>query len=281
MRIGRGWGSVFALSMVCGLTVPLRSASEGGPYKSRNAPEVKDGAALLTAMHDRYAKDWYETLSFQQDAITHHDDGKDTKEIWYEAAQLPGKLRIDITSPNGDPQAGYQPGTALKGDSHGMLVADGNITIFKNGVVETQQPFVHMLLVLGFDVYKQPAETTIEQVKKEGFDLSKMHEESWEGETVYVVGADKGDLKTKQFWISKKRLLFVRLIQPDRQEPTKTSDSRFEDYKKLSVGLVAARVEFFVDGRNVFSEIYANMKANPKIDAAFFDTKQLKAKAEK
>jgi hypothetical protein len=277
----------FALAVGCALTagagrpaaLPASGPAVGGPYSGQNtarAAEVRDGAELLRAMHDRYAQDWYDTLSFQQDAITHHDDRKDTKEIWYEAAMLPGKLRIDITSPNGDAQSGYQPGTTLKGDSHGMLVADGTITIFKNGAVTAQQPFVHMLLVLGFDVYKQPAETTIEQVKKEGFDLSKMHEETWEGEPVYVVGADKGDLKTKQFWIEKKRLLFLRLIQPDRQDATKTSDSRFMDYRKLSTGLVAARVEFYVDGKNEFSEIYANMKANPKLDPSFFDPKQFK-----
>jgi len=252
------------------------SGAFGAWTRAGRAAEIRDGAELLRAVHGRYAKDWYETLSFQQDAITHHEDGKDTKEIWYEAAMLPGRLRIDITS-NGDPQPGYQPGTPLAGDSHGMLVADNTLTLFKNGAVASQQPFVHMLLVLGFDVYKQPAETTIAQVKKEGFDLSKVHEENWDGETVYVVGADQGDLKTRQFWISKDRLLFVRLIQPDRQDPSKTTDTRFLDYRKLSVGLVAARVEFYVDGKNVFSEIYANMKADPKLDAGFFDVKQFKA----
>ena len=267
MRIWMRWGVL----VVGAATIALGAAGSG-------AAEIRDGAGLLTAMHDRYAKDWYETLSFQQDAITHNADGTQKKEIWYEAAMLPGKLRIDISSPNGDAQPGYQPGTGLKGDSRGMLVADGTITIFKNGEVQSQQPFVHMLLVLGFDVYKQPAETTIAQVKKEGFDLSKMHEEMWEGEPVYVVGADKGDLKTRQFWIEKKRLFFVRLIQPDRQDATKISDSRFMDYKRLSVGWVAARVEFYVDGKNEFSEIYANMKANPKLDAAFFDVKQFKKK---
>src|SRR5262249_49117567 len=103
---------------------------------------------------------------------------------------------------------------------------------------------------------------------------------TWEGEPVYVVGADKGDLKTKQFWIEKKRLLFVRLIQPDRQEATKISDSRFLDYKKLSVGWVAAQVEFYVDGKNVFSEIYEKMKDNQKLEAVFFEEKQLKKKGE-
>src|SRR5215813_9325771 len=134
MRNRMKWSVAALVGLTCGVGMA-------------RAAEIKDGAALLAAMHDKYAKDWYETLSFQQDAITHHEDGKDTKEIWYEAGLLPGKLRIDIASPNGDPQPGYQPGTALKGDSHGMLVSDETITIFKNGAVTTQQPFVHMLLV--------------------------------------------------------------------------------------------------------------------------------------
>jgi hypothetical protein len=37
-------------------------------------------------------------------------------------------------------------------------------------------------------------------------------------------------------------------------------------------------VEFYQDGKNVFSEVYANMKANPKLDGWFFDAKQFKPK---
>lgn len=244
-----------------------------GPNVRYSAPypaaEIRDGEQLLRAMHDRYAKDWYETLSFQQDSITHKADGTDKKEIWYEAAMLPGRLRIDIAN-NAEMKGMPKPE-----DSHGMLVAEEKLIIFKNGAVTTSRPFVHMLLVLGFDVYKQLAETTIAQVKGQGYDLSKLHEEGFEGEPMYVVGADQGDLKTKQFWIEKKRLLFVRLVKPDDQDPAKTDDERFLDYKKLPVGWVAARVEFYKDGRNEFSEVYANIKANPKLDPATFDPKTL------
>ena len=256
--LGRNrWGMVVSV-VVASCAIAFGAATAFG-----KAAEIKDGEGLLRAMQGRYAKDWYETLSFQQDAITHNADGTNKTEIWYEAAIMPGKLRIDIgaaDSPNG------------------MLVANGKLNIFKDGAVTVSQPFVHMLLVLGFDVYKQPAETTVAQVKGQGFDLAKMHEDTWEGEPVYVVGADKGDLKTRQFWIEKKRLLFVRLIQPDRQDATKTADTRFMDYKKLSVGYVAARVEFYVDGKNEFSEIYSNIQANPKLDAGRFDAGKMKTK---
>jgi hypothetical protein len=147
--------------------------------------------------------------------------------------------------------------------------------------VIASRPFVHMLLVLGFDVYRQAPETTIAQVQGQGIDLSKVHEDAWEGKPVYVVGAEKGDLKSKQFWIEKERLLFVRLIEPDAKEPAQCNDTRFGDYQKLSAGWVAARVDFYVDGRNTFSEVYSNIQANPRLDPAFFDPKQFKSLQDK
>jgi predicted TIM-barrel fold metal-dependent hydrolase len=225
------------------------------------AKEMRDGGAVLRAMRERYANDWYDTLTFQQDSITHEANGTDKAEVWYEALMVPGKLRIDI----GKPDSG-----------NGMLVADGTLTRFQNNEVTSSRPFVHMLLVLGFDVYRQPLETTIAQVKSEGFDVDKVHEDTWEGKPVYVVGADKGDSKSKQFWIEKESLLFVRLVEPDKKEPTKINDTRFGDYRKLPVGWVAARVDFYVDGKDEFSEVYSNIQANPKLAAAFFDAKQFK-----
>ncbi|PYT90918.1 MAG: hypothetical protein DMG36_19975 [Acidobacteria bacterium] len=223
------------------------------------AQEIRDGETLLRAMHDRYQNNWYETLTFTQKSTTHNDDGTDKSEIWHEAMLLPGKLRIDIGS---------------LADGNGMLVANGALTSYQNGKASDAHPFVHMLLVLGFDVFRQSTQATIDQVKGQGFDLTKLREDTWDGEPVYVVGADKGDLKSKQFWVEKKRLLFVRMIAPDRRDAAKTADSRFADYRQLPVGWVAARVEFFVAGKNVFSEEYSEIQTNPKLDPAIFDAKQ-------
>ena len=52
---------------------------------------------------------------------------------------------------------------------------------------------------------------------------------------------------------------------------------RFADYRQLPVGLVAARVEFGVDGRNAFSEEYSEIQTNPKLDLAIFDPKQFQS----
>src|SRR5215469_13450490 len=163
------------------------------------AAQIKNADALVRAMHDRYAKSWYSTITFTQKSTTYNPDGTTKVETWYEAALLPGKLRIDIGQPT---------------DNNGYLMVDGNVTVFKAGQVTTTRPYVNILLVLGFDAYTQDSANTIKVVKDEGYDLSKLHEDTWDGRPVYVVGADKGDLKTKQFWVEKDSLFFVRVIEP-------------------------------------------------------------------
>ncbi len=249
MRFGKSCGRGMVVASICLLALAVGA----------NAQEVRSGDALLRAMHDRYQNDWYETLTFTQKSTTIKPDGTEQSETWHEALLLPGKLRIDIGAPT---------------DGNGAIFADGTVTSFKNGKLVNTRPLVHMLLVLGFDVYRQPAEKTIDQVKQEGFDLSKVYEDTWQGKPVYVVGADKGDLKTKQFWIEKKRLLFVRLIEPDRRDPAKIADTRFSDYRKLAVGWVAAGVDLYVDGKPVFREEYSDIQANPKLNPAIFDPAQ-------
>ena len=239
------WGVVLAAAMMAAGAV--------------NAGEVNSGEALVKAMHDRYAEKWYKTVTFTQKSTTYNADGTSKAETWYEAALLPGRLRIDIGQPS---------------DGNGYLLVDGNVTIFKDGQVKANRQQVNMLLVLGFDVYAQPPETTLAIAKQEGFDATKFHEDTWEGKPVYVFGAEKGDLKSKQFWVEKDRLLFVRLLEPDNEDSSKTRDIRFGAYHKLGGGWIAALVEVYADGKKVFSEEYSDIQKDVKLDPAVYDAKQ-------
>lgn len=221
--------------------------------------QIKNGEAVLRAMHERYKASWYNTVTFTQKSTTYNPDRSTKVETWYEAALLPGKLRIDI-------------GPAA--DGNGYVLADGNVTIMKDGKVTGNRPLANMLLVLGFDVYRQDPKITIDVVKTQGYDLTKLREDIWEGHPVYVVGASKGDLQSRQFWVEKGTLLFVREMEPARSDPKKTEDIRFTDYRKLASGWIAARVEMHVDNKMVFSEEYSDIRDNVKLDAAVFDPKQ-------
>src|SRR5688572_20158654 len=100
------------------------------------AADIKTGGELVAAMHKKYSSKWYKTLTFVQKTITHKPDGTSTSEMWYEAMSTPGKLRIDI-----EPL-----------DKHnGIIFADGKLHSFREGKLAGSRPFVHPLLVLGFD----------------------------------------------------------------------------------------------------------------------------------
>jgi hypothetical protein len=236
-----------------GLAVGILIAC-GAPAASA---QLRDGKVLLAAMHTRYEQSWYRTVTFEEQAVTRNPDGTHKTETWWEALIVPGKLAIHIGAP--------ESGT-------GHLFNDGTLTTFRDGKIASTRPFVHMLLVLGFDVYRQPPETTIKECTDQGIDLNKIHEEMWLGREVYVVGADRGDLKSKQFWVEKQRLLFVRLLQPDQTDPKKMDDYRFGDYVRVGGGWIAARVDFYTGGMDNFYETYSDIKGNPKLDPARFTT---------
>ena len=214
--------------------------------------DIKSGDELIAAMYKKYAGKWYKTLTFVQKTITHKPDGTSTSETWHEALTVPGKLRIDFAdSKTGD----------------GMLFADGKLVSFKDGKAGPPRSFVHPLLVLGFDVYGQPATTTIAQVRGLGIDMSVIHEEQWQGKTVYVVGAKLGDTNTPQFWVGKKDLLFVRLIQLGGREKKNVNETQFNKYVKAKGGWVSAEVKFFTDGKLTTSEEYSDIQAGMSLDA--------------
>jgi hypothetical protein len=221
--------------------------------------EIRSGHDLLRAMYNRYQSAWYGTVTFTQKSTTYKPDGTSTAETWYEAAAIPGKLRIDI----GPPSSGK-----------GYIFDNGTLTVIKDNKVAGTHHDVNMLLVLGFDVYRQVPETTAKIAQEEGYDLTKIHEEVWGGKPAYVVGAAQGDLKSKQFWVAKDTLLFLRDIEPSRGDPAKMDDIRFIHYQRLAGAWIAAGVEVYSEGKKVFTEDYTDIRANVALPPGTFDPQQ-------
>ena len=183
-------------------------------------------------------------------------------ETWYEAGTIPGKLRIDMAP--------------LDSMNAFMYVGDSAI-IFKGGKRVAAQEDRNLLMTLGFDVYGQAPETTIEQLKARSMDLSKIREDSFNGTKVWVVGAEKGDTATNQFWIEQKRLLFVRLIEahPNKKNPAappNVLDITFENYQPLAKTWVAPKCVIKVNGKEVQREAYRDIRADVKLQPDLYDT---------
>ena len=215
-------------------------------------PPPKNGEELVTRMRERYAGKWYRTLTFTQKTTL--PDGK--VEIWYEALELPGKLRIDV---------------APLGSGKTLLFRNDSLYVFEQKKLKASQPLVHPLMVLGFDVYQSPVAETVRKLKDLRFDLSKVHETTWKGRPTYVVGAAPQDTASPQFWIDAERLYFVRSLEPSKKDPSVINETVFDKYVPLDGGWVELEVLFLANGKQQVKEEYSNTKANVKLDPAIFD----------
>ena len=220
------------------------------------AAKIKTAEDLVQAIQHKYSKSWYKTATFVQKTTNIDKDGNKKVETWYEALSVPGSLRIDFTPTK---------------EGNGILFTNNQIYVFKNGKIDSNRPFVHPLVVLGFDIYRLPQAEVIEKLKGLKFDLSIVHEDTWQGRPVYVVGAKQGDLHAAQFWIDQKNLYFVRMIRPAGKDGAQTQETQFNKYQKLGGGWMAPEVIFKVDGKTVTTEEYSELQANVKFDSKLFD----------
>ncbi len=220
------------------------------------AAKINSTEQLVAAMQKKYAKSWYKTATFVQKTTNIDKDGNQKVETWYEAMSLPGSLRIDFTPTK---------------DGNGILFTNSQIYVFKSGKVDTNRPYVHPLMVLGFDIYRSPTSEVIEKLKGLKFDLSIFRADTWQGRSVYVVGAKQGDLHSPQFWIDKKNLYFVRMLRPAGRDGAQTQETQFNKYVKLGGGWMSPEVIFMVDGKVATTEEYSDLRANVKLDPKLFD----------
>ena len=210
---------------------------------------------LLRAMHERYDGKWYRTMTFVQKTTIGLPSGGTVNQTWYEAGELPGRLRID---------------TDVSARS-GVLYSRDSIFNFSSGKLVRADTGRNELLILGFDVYVQSPQLTEAILANEGFNLDKLHEATWQGKPVYVVGAAAGDTTSKQFWVERERLVFVRVIQRTRQGQ---SDIRFNKYERAGDGWIAMEVEQFVNGKRRLLEEYSDVRTNVTLPAGLFDARQ-------
>jgi hypothetical protein len=223
------------------------------PPTSPTPSAYPDGEALIRAMQERYRGKWYNTLTFVQTTTITQPTAR--KEIWYEALRFPGMLRIDI--------APVDSGNTL------LFRAD-TLYRFQHGALVGSRPLIHPLMVLGFDAYFDPPETTVGKLKGLGFDLSKIREDTWQGRPAYVVGAVAGDSTTAQFWIDRERLVFVRMVQVAPDGSGRIYETQFNRYQPLGKGWISVEVVFNVNGELATKEEYAEVKSDPVLPDDLF-----------
>jgi hypothetical protein len=234
----------------------LAALLSGCAAATQTAPAIDSTESLVRAMHDRWQDRWYHTLSFTQATTRMVSADSSVTETWREWARIPGALRIET------------------GPGRGTLFTRDSTFAIANGRVARALDSWNALMTVGFDVYRQPVETTMAQLGKQGFALDRFHVDTLEGVPVYVVGAARGDSTSKQFAIEADRLLFLRFTDPTPQGPAQIW---FRNYQPLAEAWIAPEVEVLLGGRRVFHEVYSDIRANETLDPVLFDPYQWEA----
>lgn len=215
----------------------------------------KNGEDVIQAMHKKYEKSWYNTLTFKQATFFYNAKEELTKEqTWFEAMLLPSSLTVKYDK---------------KTSGDGIVFRNDSVFTFKQGKIELARRYPHVLLILGFSVYTQNPEKTIKDLKSLHIDFSKLTTKKWQGKVNYVIG----DENATHFYIEKERLLFTRLIQ--KYPNNITRETQFNKYQPLQKGWVSPEVLFFTNGKMTLKEVYSEIKT-PVLNEEIFNIKKFK-----
>lgn len=247
---------------------PQPATSARTPARPTPTPAPTEAAAitssptLVRAMREFYTNSWYHTLTFRQrTTIVNTANGHEFVQTWYGAGALPGRLRID---------------TDLASKT-GILYRRDSIYSFNAGKLVTADTGTYEPLMLGFDLFTQPAARSETELRRLGFDLSRFHEGTWQARPVFVVGAEGGDTTSKQFWVDRERLVVVRLLERSARGH---SDLRFNKYVRTDKGAwVASEVEQYLNGKLRLREEYSDIRTGVPLADALFEPKEWAAVA--
>ncbi len=217
--------------------------------------KINNGNDVINAMYKKYdgGKKWYKYFSFTQDAIFYRNDSVIKTEVWHEVGSFPGQLAIKFDK---------------KDSKDGVLFSGKKIYSIKDGVAKEPKPFIHDLLLVGFDVYFLKPERTIQLLDSLGYNLKSLHIDEFEGRKVYVIGAEGGDDKTPQFWIDAERFYMHRIVYKKKD---KITDCVFGDYVKTEGYWVAKKISFKSNGQLQVIEKYYDLKFPKTLDQNIFD----------
>lgn len=240
------------IALLLAAALPLSACA---PAATQSAANVTDGESLIRAMHDRYAGRWYNTLSFEQKTTRRLPNDSVRVDTWYEYGAIPGRLRIEFAPREG---------------GNGAIYAGDSVFVVRGGRVAARRAQRNSLMILGFDVYAQRPEESVRILREEGFPMSPVRRDTWQGRPVYVVGGAAGDLRSRQWWVDAERLVYVRSFEPAPGDSTKVMEVHFDGYQPFGGGWVATLVDILVDGRSIQREEYSNVRVNMPLDPALF-----------
>ena len=218
--------------------------------------KVNSSVELLREMNKKYRGKWFDQFTFVQETIKYDSAGNETeKSIWYEAIDYPKKFRIDF----GPLNAG-----------NAVIFDKDSVWVFKENKFTRKAYAPREFLLMKGGLYHLTVDETINQLESYGYNCQLFRKDVFNNKPVYVLGAEKGDLKSKQFWIDAEHFYLHRRISTSKN---KTLDVVYSEHIFSDGGWVEQVVEFWSNGVYVQKEFYKSIDTKPELDDAVFDHK--------
>lgn len=216
----------------------------------------KNAEDVLKDMQKRYAGKWYKSFTFTQTTEQYRNDSLVKTSTWYEAIVFPEKFRIDF----GD-----------KKDGNAVIYLKDSVYSFRKGkLVRTGYNDNDLTFLLG-GMYFYPFETVKAKLIKQGYDLGKFHQTEYQGQPVYVIGADNAQEKVNQLWIDKKKLVVLKFIKYQHGEK---EEGIFKEHKQFGNAWSETAVDFYINDKLLQKEKYFDCKADVYVDTLIFDPRK-------
>jgi hypothetical protein len=211
------------------------------------------GEAVVRAAYRQYAGKWFTSAMFVQKTSLRLERRVET---WYVALRPPGLMRVDV---------------APASTGRAVLYRNDSTYNYGKGQVRSAGPGVLPLFVLLHDLHSARPEKTIAMLKEYRFDLRRTHERVWDGERVIVVGAFKGDTVSNQFWLEKRRMILVRLLEANGSDPGRPLDARITGYERAGSGWLERSVRMYLGGQLAEINDYTNVRVEVPLEPGLFE----------
>lgn len=210
-------------------------------------------------MYAEYQDDWFDAVRIVQEVTPYDENGQAGQPItWFEWVQLPGRVRSAIGNP-------------VSGNCE--IYDRGKQYVFTDGQLARQSEAPHPVLLLGFDVYKQPVADTLTSLQEIGYDLDAMCRTIAHGDAgpSYIIGTtDPDDTETPRFIVDAHQLL-CRSLHYRSPRSGAMITVEFNKYKATAKGgWIATELVFRRNGTLLFSENYLEYEAlDSVLDSAY------------
>ncbi len=208
---------------------------------------------ILSKMYHRYYNKWYKNFTFDQTTENYVKDSLVKTATWHETIVYPDYFRISF----GD----VSNGNAV------IFIKDSSYNFSKGKLVKKSLRGEDLTFLLG-GMYFISFDSVKIKMGKEGYDITKAYQTSWNGKPMYVIGAGNAEEKLNQLWIDKKKLIVVKFIKYKGQNK---EEAVFSDHVKFGKAWSETSCIFYSNDKVLQKEKYYNCQVNTNVDMGIFD----------